>query len=688
VDQLLGDRKSLGLPKMQIHLLPEFLRNAQLKKLKLTPAEREVICDQAILMIEQFYVHLPFKRARYAIDPVQRLRLLRSRLGQIHDDRVFHAELLDAFADMRDVHTSYRLPPPFAGAIAFLPFFLEPYFDEKRQRRFLATSVLPGFDHATFKQGVEVTQWNGVPIARAVDLIAEHIPGGNPAARFMRGMMRMTVRSLASTLPPDEEVVFVRYRPDLPHATELILEVPWFAGTGLGTDLFQAHGTSICEPLKDLAIIRKVLWNRPEWRQEKNQCGVAPTKPPELISKLPDIFQFQNSAGAWDQTVGEIDPALLKLKDKRFGHIRIKTFEGEDDEMFQEFERILRIQQSAAPDGLILDVRGNAGGSINGAERLLQLLTPVTISPAPYQFANTSTLQRVIASLREFNKNPFQHLNILKEADAAKPYFKGWFQDSEEAMFSGGLLTKGRPLTSPKLANDTGQVYYGPVVLLVDALSYSATDTFAAGFQDHQIGDIIGTDANTGGGGASSWKHNNELVERLRGVVELQPPLQLLPAGASMALAILRSARVGSNAGEPVEDVGVKCTIPYRVTKCDLVERSSDLIAFACNHLAGQPTCFLEVERPQRRGVDFRVTVTYENLDRLVYLLDGHIQDAEHVKSDRAKRKHTFRVPRIGFEGTPAHELRIEGYARRGIKGKRRPTLTLAASARVKLPRK
>src|ERR1700682_3661030 len=115
VDQLLGARKSLGLPKMRIQLLPEFLKDAEFKKLKLKPAEREVICDQAILMIEQFYVHLPFKRARYAIDPVQRLRLLRGRLGQIHDDRVFHTELLDAFADMRDVHTSYRLPPPFAG---------------------------------------------------------------------------------------------------------------------------------------------------------------------------------------------------------------------------------------------------------------------------------------------------------------------------------------------------------------------------------------------------------------------------------------------------------------------------------------------------------------------------------------------------------------------------------------------
>src|SRR5713226_2371404 len=305
VDQLLAEKKSLALPKMRIQRLPDFLQNTQVKPL--SPAYREVICDQAILMIEQFYAHLPFKRVRYAIDPVQRIRLLRARVGQIDGDSAFHAELLESFADMRDVHTSYRLPPPFAGAIAFLPFFLQPYFDDKGQRHFLVTDVLLHFEHAYFRAGVEVTQWNGIPIAKAVDLLAEHIPGGNPAARFMRGMMRMTVRSLASTLPPDEEVVFVRFQTTQPSATERILELPWFAGTGMGIDLFQAHGTAVCEPLKDLAIVRKVLWRRDEWKQEKSRPGSEPRALASGISKLPDIFQFQNSAGTCDGSLGEIE---------------------------------------------------------------------------------------------------------------------------------------------------------------------------------------------------------------------------------------------------------------------------------------------------------------------------------------------------------------------------------------------
>ena len=38
----------------------------------------------------------------------------------------------------------------------------------------------------------------------------------------------------------------------------------------------------------------------------------------------------------------------------------------------------------------------------------------------------------------------------------------------------------GFPLTAPDAANDIGQRYHGPVVLVTDARCYSATDIFAA----------------------------------------------------------------------------------------------------------------------------------------------------------------------------------------------------------------
>ena len=44
---------------------------------------------------------------------------------------------------------------------------------------------------------------------------------------------------------------------------------------------------------------------------------------------------------------------------------------------------------------------------------------------------------------------------------------------------------------------------HGPVVLVIDALCYSTTDTFAAGLQDHEIGSVLGCNATTGAGEAN-----------------------------------------------------------------------------------------------------------------------------------------------------------------------------------------
>ena len=42
--------------------------------------QREQLTDVALRMIEQVYVHLPMKRAMHAVEPIQRLKLLKQRL--------------------------------------------------------------------------------------------------------------------------------------------------------------------------------------------------------------------------------------------------------------------------------------------------------------------------------------------------------------------------------------------------------------------------------------------------------------------------------------------------------------------------------------------------------------------------------------------------------------------------------
>jgi hypothetical protein len=181
----------------------------------LTLAERRRIVEQALVLIGENYVHLPLKRTMHATDPAQALRLLKYRLDSattatMGSEIAFHSEMLRIFASVRDLHTNYLLPAPFADKIAFLPFDVEEYY-ANGVRRYQVSHVVQGFTHPKFEAGVEIIAWSGVPIERAVDISADRNAGSNPAARHARGLQFLALRPLVRSLPPDEEWVEVDY---------------------------------------------------------------------------------------------------------------------------------------------------------------------------------------------------------------------------------------------------------------------------------------------------------------------------------------------------------------------------------------------------------------------------------------------------------------------------------------------
>jgi C-terminal processing protease CtpA/Prc len=141
-------------------------------------------------------------------------------------------------------------------------------------------------------------------------------------------------------------------------------------------------------------------------------------------------------------------------------------------------------------------------------------------------------------------------------------------------VITGALFSRGVQITTTEEANDLGQQYFGPVILITDALCYSATDLFAAGFQDHKIGPILGVDGNTGAGGANVWTHAL-LKDILKGSTY---ELKDLPSGLGMRVSIRRNMRVGEQTGIPIEDLGITPDLKYDMTKADLLQQNIDLI--------------------------------------------------------------------------------------------------------------
>jgi hypothetical protein len=595
--------------------LTELLARAE----PLTIEERRQIVRQAQILIEQVYVHLPLKRAMHAVDPVQRLRLLERRLESFSERR-FHDEMISIFIGLRDLHTNYVLPSPFAGRLAFLPFRLES-FSEGETRKYLVTAIAQGLDLPPFGIGVEVTHWGGIPIDRAVDLNGERNAGSNVDARHARGLASLTQRPMHLLAPPEEEWVDVTFLADGDvHEQRFpwrVLE-PSRAPTGEAPSPLAdavAGAIGLDALAEEVRRAQKMLFAAEAMELEQAMARGADAAPADqlaTVSTIPDVFQFRTVTGPQ----GEL------------GYLRIRTFRIPVN-LGAYLDEVLRILDLLPPEGLIIDVRGNGGGVIAAGELILQLFTPRQIEPERLHLINTPL--------------------TLEAASKPGSSLAPWRDSIAESVETGTPFSDGLPLapTYPELCNAIGQRYYGPVALITDALCYSTTDIFAAGFQDHEIGPVIGTSGNTGAGGANVFDYD-DLMEAL------PDHFEPLPKQASMRVAFRRTTRVGARAGDPVEDLGVVSDRIHAMTRRDLLERNADLVAEVAQVLAEMPRRALGVEGASSAdGIDLTVQTT--GLDRLDWSVDGRprgtldVQDGEHSVI-------------VALEGTGEHTVDLFGF--------------------------
>lgn len=263
-------------------------------------------------------------------------------------------------------------------------------------------------------------------------------------------------------------------------------------------------------------------------------AGGAGAGPPpaaaDLVTSLPDFF----SARTVTTTSGTL------------GYIRIHSFMALDEMAF--VAEFVRLVQQLPANGLLIDVRKNGGGNILAGEKVLQVLSQKAIEVERFHLVNTD------ATLELCNN----------------PWLAQWRTSVRKAIETGDLYSQGFPLTEFD-GRDTTYRYPGKKLLIIDALCYSTTDIFAAGFQDNKLGKILGTAGRTGAGGANVL--NYEYFQHLDGFVALP-----LPGGANFRAAFRRSTRVGDLAGVALEDFGVEADERHFITYRDLTEGNVDLI--------------------------------------------------------------------------------------------------------------
>jgi Peptidase family S41 len=584
-----------ALPRLaSFPTLEQFLERWEMQTVSPDLTVEWQIVEQALVLFESYYCHLDLKRALHGTDPVRRLNILRQRIlrrqrarqredqlrrrrrGELPPEEVapadpkerflfdlwwmmdFHREMADIFVSVRDRHMNYYWPPPFADHWAYLgceieetylPLLLgddgrpDPRFGFRRQH--LITHVHPDLrdEEAGFVEGAVVHFWNGTPIDRAVELSAARNPGSNPEASRAVGVARLTIVPMNRTSPPDGYHVELHYAPPL----------------RLGRDR---------KALTNKRWTRAELaGKRLEWRVLPNELTPARAqgkkvelgidREGEAVRRL-RCFLAGSDGGTGEAdlfSAGELLPAAATSPPEGpppfgFAYLRLFSFNAGDTR--KTLDEIRRAVHRLPQSGLVVDLRDNPGGSIQLAETLLQELAPRPVEPQRFQFAANPMIEALT--------------RLTTPSSARLRDWQRWGNGLTDRLEAGESHSQALPITTAALEREP-RIFYGPVVLVTNARTYSAADMFAAGFQDNRIGTVLGTHSSTGAGGANVLQHQ-ELVDLLDeadpgGGQQLARRFQLVSlrdvgGGAGMSVALRRSLRIGERAGTPLEDLGVQ----------------------------------------------------------------------------------------------------------------------------------
>jgi Peptidase family S41 len=561
--------------------LPEALGEVPSDIATLNWGERLDIIDAWAQVLDGVYAHLPLKRALYGFDPIRAIEYLRQQVPSLTDLQ-FHRELTSLINRLRDAHTQYSGPQSIAGAVAALPFLVEawgPVGDSHYVVSKVSNRRLINDPH--FTAGVTLTFWNGVPFDRAVDLHADSETGGRPDARQARALDSLTFRSLEYGPPPDEHWIDIGYIDLKKKKRET--RMPWRvvcpnrapSASNQGGSARMRRG--IDPAAEAVRRAKKLMFNAALWAEER-PAAASPTASRSLTEKYKDFL-----------TARKVDTS-----NGRFGYLRIWSFDVDDDQEF--IEAAIRLLAGMPNRGLIIDLRDNPGGLIWAAERMLQLFTPSHIEPTKFGMRATS-LTNAMASAR-FNQGELGP----------------WADSIASAPSTGEPYSTHLPITTVEQCNDLGQHYGGPIVVIVNANTYSSGDLFAAGIVDNHIAPVICIGEATGAGGANVWT-SDDLSAAMKAAGF---PLPALANGANFTMAMRRAVRSGDATGMLIEDTGIAGQ-SYAMTQRDIFKKNIDLIEYCGKLLSGQPLTQLNVVRSGRS-----LRITTAGLDHLDVYADGH----------------------------------------------------------------
>ncbi|MFG6446838.1 S41 family peptidase [Roseateles sp. BYS180W] len=570
----------------------------QIKFNELTRQDKQVLAEEAQKLLRDLYVNRYDKDLYYGtspnfkghVNPALAVQQVVNRLDSISTAQL-HAQLSQIFVNQRDLHLNYNFPAPHSAFITFLPFQLTRTSSAADANEVRIGSLFRGFFEAFYPGqrkpavGDQVLEYNGLPIAQAVQNAVISGNGANLYAGFSRALQHLTFVSQASALPPSSDAVSLKLR-SAQTGEVYSVNLPWLTQYD---DADLAPSTQTAAASQD-ALVQATALSQDNY-QDRYNAFVARN------SQISDTELGAITKLATPEP--SIKYAVVNKGDKKVGYISIGSFVPQlgDNNALAIISTLLR-NQLAATDALVIDVRNNGGGSIVYADKLPQLFIPGNAKTNSARFLNT--------------KLNFDFLN----QDIFKYYWPNWVKVITEAQGTGQRFSKTEVFTSPTDANLLGQAYYKPVGVLANARSYSATDLFTCAMRDNGAATIFGEDAKTGAGGA------NVLTQDFFAALAPQY-FKPLPGGVSMRVSWRQSVRNNYN-NDIIEDHGCDAQVQVPRTLSDLSNGDQTQFDKVAATLLAQPA----PKSTHRVSLPATSTVTLPAATRSLSL---EVNNTEHV---------------------------------------------------------
>jgi len=187
------------------------------------------------------------------------------------------------------------------------------------------------------------------------------------------------------------------------------------------------------------------------------------------------------------------------------------------------------------------------------------------------------------------------------------PAFPAGLEAINEVSGTDATHTRVFSLFDAPGVNTFGQVYNGPVAVLANSNSYSASDYFSCHIQDSGIGFVFGEEPRTGAGGANVFEHS--LFAAFVPTV-----FSPLPATHRARVSFGQAVRQGQNEGAFIEDFGCEADLLVSPRLSDVLdggESQINRITSALRYLSFFPRYRSSVRAPSN---DFLQLLTAENL--------------------------------------------------------------------------